>query len=133
MSDPRSFHSPEQGRAEIESMIRAARNYVRPSDDLRPKVLEAAREHCSDRRAEQKLGSFAIAVLVLVLISSPAIRYAILLQPTVAKRSADEVQHLAAELASQREIGSHWALAEAFSQVRHLQASRLGRSTHGMK
>ncbi len=133
MSEPHLFESADDGQAEIEAMIRAAKHYVRPSDDLRPRILEAAREHSGDRRAEQKLGSFAVAVLVLLLISSPAIRYAVLLQSTVAKRSSDEVHHLAAELSTQREIGSHWALAEAFSQVRHLQASRLGRSNHRMK
>jgi len=133
MSEPNLFESLDDGRAEIEAMIRAARHYVRPSDDLRPRTLEAAREYCGDRRAEKKLGSFALAVLVLLLISSPAIRYAMMLQSTVANRSADEVHHLAAELATHREIGSHWALAEAFSQVRHIQASRLGRSNHRMK
>ena len=133
MSKSHLIESPDGGHAEVEAMVRAARHYVRPSDDLRPRILEAAREHCGDRRAEQKLGTFALAVLVLVLVSSPAITFAAALRSTIANRSANQVHLLAAELANDREIGSQWALAEAFSQVRHLQASRLGRSNHRMK
>jgi hypothetical protein len=107
-------------------MIRSARDFVQPSDDLRPRILEAARDHCDDRRAEQKLGSFVLALFVVILISSPVLRYAVMLQSMPVTRSADQVQLRAAELASQQEIGSHWALAEAFSQWRHLQATRLG-------
>lgn len=133
MSESRAIGFPDGEHAKIEAMIRAARHYVQPSDDLRPQILEAAREHCGDLRAEQKLGSFALAVLVLILFSSPAIRYAVMLQSTAATRTANEVQRRAAELSTHREIGSHWALAEAFSQMRHLQASRLGHSNHRMK
>ncbi len=127
------FEPPDQGHAKIVALVRAARNYVHPSDDLRPRILEAAREYCSDRRAEQKLGSFALAVLMLIMISSPVIKYAELIQSTNVNRSARELQHRAAELATDPEIGSHWALAEAFSQWRHLQASRLGQFDQRIK
>jgi hypothetical protein len=114
-------------------MVRAARNYVHPSDDLRPKILEAAREHCSDRRSEQKLLSFAMAVIVLIVISTPLIKYVEMLQAANVNRAAHQMQFRAAELATRPDIGSHWALAEAFSQWRHLQASRLGHADQNMK
>jgi len=130
MSDSRMFETPESGRAEVEAMLFAARNYVQTSDDLRPRVLEAAHEHCDDRRAEQKLGSFAVAVMVMLILASPLINYVATLQGSALAHSAAQVQQRAAEMAIQQGVGSHWALAEAFSQWRVVQASRLTQSSH---
>jgi hypothetical protein len=133
MSDPHvdseEFRSPDK----IESMIRAAAHYVRPSEDLRPRTLEAAREHCDDRRAEKKLGGFAIAVLLLVTFSSPAIQYANVLRSTSTAPSATEMQSRALAYENQPHVGQHWGLTEAFTQLRRVQATRLGRSNHLIK
>jgi hypothetical protein len=132
MNEPSSFDAFDH-ESKIEAMVHAARFYVEPSEDLRPRVLEAAREHCADQRAERRLGGFALAVLLLALIASPLGSYVALLRSSAVPRSASEVQRHATELAGRREIGSHWALAEAFSHWRHLQAARLGHSQPGMK
>lgn len=126
MSDQDILSFLESDPEKIESMIRAAKDYVHPSDELRPRIVEAAKDRCGDCRAEQRFGHFAIAVLVLILASSPAIQLASMMSSSIAKTSAQEIQNRAEELSSQREIGSHWALAEAYSQWRDRQASRLG-------
>lgn len=118
----------DESREAIESMIRAAGQYVQPTEDLRPRTLEAARQYCGDRRAEQKLGSLAIAVLLLVSISSPAIRYAEMLQSTASGPSAAEMHHRAIAFETRPDVGSHWGLTEAFTELRRNQASRLGRA-----
>ena len=79
MNESSSFDTFDH-ESKIEAMIHSARFYVEPSDDLRPRVLDALREHCADQRAEQRLGSFAVAVLVLALIASPLGSYAALLR-----------------------------------------------------
>jgi hypothetical protein len=113
---------------QIESAIRAAGNYVRPSEDLRPRTLEAAREHCGDRRAEQKLGGFVIAVLLLVMIGSPAIHYMHALRRQSTAPSATEMQDRGLRYAADPHIGSNWGLSEAFTQLRRLQANRIGQT-----
>ena len=129
MSDSGIFRFANNGQAKIEAMIRAARHYVQPSDELRPRVMEAAREQCRDRRAEQKLGAFAIAVLVLVIVSSPLFRYVTLIQSETTQRSENEIQSRAEVLAEEPTIGSQFALAEAVSEWRQVQATRLHRHT----
>lgn len=126
MSRPGSIDSQQEGPSSIEALIRSARHYVQPSVELRPRVLEAAREHCADRQAEQRLGRLAIALLLFALVASPAMNYMSLLRPTTFAVER-EVKDRAAQLEQRRDIGTHWALAEAFSQVRHLQASRICR------
>lgn len=124
MSDPIRDHDSFDS---IESLIRAAGNYVQPTRDLRPRVLEAAREHCDDRRAEQKLGAFAIALLLLASFSSPAIRYVALMRTASAGPSAIEMHRRALAYEAQADMGANWGLTEAFSELRRAQANRLGR------
>lgn len=118
--------SDDRSMQQIEAAIRAAGNYVLPSEDLRPRTLDAAHEHCGDRRAEQKLGGFVIAVLLLVMISSPAIHYIDALRTRSTAPSATEMQDRGLRYASDPHIGSNWGLTEAFTQLRRLQANRLG-------
>jgi hypothetical protein len=133
MSESNFFDPSDQDQARIESMLFAARNYVQVSDDLRPRVLEAAKEHCEDRCAERKLGGFTIAVLVLLLISPPMFDYLVSARSAAFPRSATEMQRRAVDLSVHQGVGTHWALAEVFSQWRMLQASRLGQSAPRMK
>ena len=126
MTDPHPHD--DQALEQIESAIRAAGNYVRPSEDLRPRTLEAAREHCGDRRAEQKLGGFVIAVLLLVMISPPAVRFLDVLRSQSTSPSARQLQDRGLEYATDPRIGSNFGLTEAFTQLRRLQADRLGQT-----
>lgn len=131
MSESRAFQ--DDPLPELESLIRAAGSRVCPSDDLRPRVLEAVRRQYDDRRAERKLGSFAIAVLLLLSIGSPASQYVDTLRGHATSPSAAEIQLLAIQYALRPEVGVHWGLAEAFSKLRRGQADRLGRSDRAMQ
>jgi hypothetical protein len=51
---------------EVESLLRSARNYVAPSDDLRPRVLETARSEQRERRMQQRLAQMAAIILFMV-------------------------------------------------------------------
>lgn len=139
MSDSHSFGDDQapfediQASEQIESMIRAASGYVRPSEDLRPRTLEAARRHCDDRRAEKKFGGFVIAVILLVSISTPAIQFVHLRRAQTTAPTASEIQDRAIEYAAEPGIGPHWGLAEAFTQLRRVQANRLGQSFRTIK
>src|SRR5688572_12325229 len=55
---------------EVEALVGRAKDYVRPSDDLRPRVLEAARRERSDRRIQSYLRAAAVVVLVLGVLAA---------------------------------------------------------------
>ncbi len=112
---------------EIERAILASGQYVHPSDDLRPRTIEAAREVCRDQRMLRSAGVGAIAALVLALLSSPVVerlnhRHSRSLSPT-----AREIEQQAMELSMRAGIGPEWALSEAFNALRKDQAARFGR------
>ena len=58
------------GCSDIEALVRSARDYVRPSDDLRPRVLENARIMRSERRAQRWIGHLAICALLLGMFAA---------------------------------------------------------------
>ncbi len=117
---------PDGDWREAESMILAAGHYVRPSEDLRPRTLETARELCRDRKAVRKLGGLAIAILMLALISFPASQRVQAWRAKTAAPSSNDMHERAAMYGQQAGIGAHWGMAEAFIQLRRVQASRLG-------
>jgi hypothetical protein len=95
--------------------------------------MEAARELCDDRRAEQKLGGLMLAVLLLFSFSSPAVQYMDLLRARASAPSASEIHARAIQYGSQSHIGANWGMAEAFTQLRRAQASRLGQSIRSIR
>lgn len=110
-------------RDSIESLIRSAGKYVRPSDDLRPRTLEAARQHCSDRRAERKFGQICLIILLFVAVAVPASQHADRLRLNTLMPTAAEIQTQSVELWD--DVGVNWGLAEAVSQLRQRQADSL--------
>ncbi|MGE3243607.1 MAG: hypothetical protein AB7G28_20910 [Pirellulales bacterium] len=54
--------------ADVEALIRSAGGYVRASDDLRPRILEAARLQRHERRAQRWLRRAAVVVLLLATV-----------------------------------------------------------------
>lgn len=120
-------------REEIETVVRAARYYVQPSDDLRPRTIEAAHQWCNDRRAEQKLFGLMLAALLLLALSSPAIQYVDVMLSRVSAPSASEIQDRAIQYGAHPHIGANWGMAEAFTQLRRAQATRLGQSIRSIR
>lgn len=121
MSDlPRSESS-------IEDIILSAAHHVRPSRDLRPRTIEAARKYCQDRRSEQTLGGMVLAIMLLLLLtSSPVSRYSKQLRARCEIPRAAEIERLALQYSHDRQVGAHFALSEAFNRLRQSQAVRFG-------
>ena len=108
---------------EFESLILAASNYVRPSDDLRPLVLEVARTEQRERRIQRNLARMAAVVFLMVMVIS-AFR-----QPANAAAGqlfapAMEAVSLEAE-ANARRTDPSWETVESFTDIRRWQASLL--------
>ena len=103
-------------------MVYAARNYVRPSDELRPSTLEIAREMMADKMAQRKLASVVAVIGCMLLIGIPIASR--LGEVSVPRRpSSGEIQVKATSLANDPSVGANWAVVEAFTRMRQVQAS----------
>lgn len=117
--------------APIESLLRAAENFVQPSDDLRPKTLESAREQRSQQKINRRIGGMAVAVILLATLGLPDF-----LTPSPARKSdsspfvatAYDMHQRAARLAADTHVDPSWALLEAFVELRHSQAKLFSNS-----
>ena len=108
---------------DIESLVLAAGTYVRPSDDLRPQVLEVARTERQERRMQRNLARMAAVVFLMVTVIS------VYRQPANAAGGqlfspGMEAISLDAEAGAHRNDPS-WETVESFTDVRRRQAELL--------
>jgi hypothetical protein len=113
----------------IEQAIRAAGNFVQPTRDLRPRVMEAAKEHCGQRRTLKQASELLIFLGLFAAVMAPTV-----LRVTEQLRQAqgpspDAILQEAALYSAQSGIGSNWGLSEAFSRLRQSQSQRFPTST----
>ncbi len=109
----------------VELLIRAAGSYVVPSDNLRPRTLEAARESAADRVGFYKLARMFLVLLFLSALSVPALDRLTAWHDKSVSPSVSEIQDQAARIASEKGVGMHWGLYEAFNRLRNHQADNL--------
>jgi hypothetical protein len=109
---------------DVESLVRAAGDYVRPSDDLRPRVLENARTVRKERQAQRWIGHLAACALVCGLLAA-----AVETPSSVATRET-----AAAALGyrllwnTQPTVGASdtsWSMVDSFTELRRQQAELL--------
>ena len=107
-------------------MLRAAGGYVKPSDDLRPRVMETVRTVRGERRARRRIGRFAILFLFVVLCANALgdQMQRLLTGPADSSRIVDANRIYSAS--ESRVVGGHvdsgWGLVEAFVDLRCRQA-----------
>jgi hypothetical protein len=110
---------------ELEFLIIAARNYVQPTEDLRPRVLEIARAQQRERHLQRRLAQMAAVVLLMVTVITvyrqpESLDRAGRFLPTVEAMSV-ESQVEAARLADH----ATWETVESFTDLRRRQAQLL--------
>jgi hypothetical protein len=59
----------DQPLDDIEALVKAAGQYVRASDDLRPRVLEAARMQCGEQRAQRCIRHLAVCTCLVAFFN----------------------------------------------------------------
>ncbi|MDX1930066.1 MAG: hypothetical protein SFV81_26300 [Pirellulaceae bacterium] len=109
----------------VELLIRAAGNYVVPSDNLRPRTLEAARESVADRAGFFRLARLFLVLLFCSAVSIPALDRLAAWHDKSVSPSGAEIQNQANEFATEKGVGPHWGLYEAFKRLRNHQAENL--------
>ena len=122
------MNQDQRSLSPLEQTIRAAGNFVCPTSDLRPRVIEAAKEQCKHQRTVRNVAGLLLFVCLLAVLTAPfAMRLAEHLEQTQAPSSA-EVQKQATQYSAQAGIGSNWGLSEAFTRQRESQSRRFLRS-----
>jgi len=120
-----SFPTGRPEPTDVELLISAARNYARPTDDLRPRILEVARAQQREHRLQRRLAQMAAAVLLMITAITvyrqpeSSDRAGVYL-PTVEAMSA-EAQHEAVRFADH----ASWETVESFTDLRRRQAQLL--------
>jgi hypothetical protein len=105
---------------DIESIVHSAGDYVQPSRDLRPRVLEAARLESGERRARRRIGRVAALAALWALFTIHAVER--LDTPDVFRQIT--LVAAGARVFSEPGDGS-WALVDAYTELRRRQAEVL--------
>ena len=123
MAESRDYSEPLY---EIEALVRQAGNYVRASDDLRPRVLETARTERREYRAQRWLWQAALSVVLLGILAAAMGRRP---DATPAKRidAITETAHVCTgeEGAAASGKDATWELVDAFTKLRQRHAALL--------
>jgi hypothetical protein len=107
---------------ELESLVQMAGNYVRASDDLRPRVLETARVERRQRTMQKHFWQAAF-VLALLGMFTTSLRDRVEAVSSQAFGSAGDWLSSPDTVASTS--GSTWEMVESFTAVRRRQAEIL--------
>lgn len=102
---------------DLEALLRSARDYVHPSDDLRPRVLEAVRTRRRQRQLVSYLQHAAVVLVVLGALASAMYGTADFVK--VASASRERMLTSAAQ-------DGNWGLVDSLTELRHRQAVLLG-------
>lgn len=110
--------------ADVESLVRSAGEYVRPSDDLRPRVLENARAWRKERQARRWTLHMAASALVCGLLA------AALQTPSsfAARETAAGAIGYRLYWSTQPATGASetgWSMVDSFTELRRRQAELL--------
>ena len=107
---------------DIETLIAAAKHYVQPSEDLRARTLELARDFESSQQAMRSLHRFVLAIGLLMLVVIPMMDR-IVDFPVPQGPSSAEMVNRANILASEASVGKQWGMVEAFSRLQQTRAN----------
>ena len=123
------FHHHEEqcnfGFEPLESIVQAAGSYVHPTDDLRPKTLEAARSAKRQRQRNFQIGAIVVGIVFMALTGLPG--NLLNWGPPKAVTTLQAVRHYdlhkqASLRILQAGLDPSWAFYEAFIQLRSHQA-----------
>ena len=110
---------------QIESLVASAKNYVVPSDNLRPRILEAARANQSRWLSTRRMLQVAAVIFLCVLLTIPAQQRLDAWRRSTVSPTASELEQRAQQYADQPAIGHNWAMYEAYKNLRQHQQTKI--------
>jgi len=111
---------------DLEKFIFVARNYVVPSDDLRSRTLEDARELGSQRRELRRLGIASVLGVTLWGLSLSFVNSANAYRDVWVAPSGEDLQRIAFEIGAKTNDNREWGLVEVFERLRTFRVHDLG-------
>ncbi|MEO8270545.1 MAG: hypothetical protein ABI557_12550 [Aureliella sp.] len=111
------FESFEQ----LEARLFAARDYVIPSSDLRPRTLEQARHTTRGQDWANRLTLITLASMLLWSVTMPLLRELSLQRDKLSGPFPAEIERAAQDYADQHRYEAQWGLVEAFRDARQLR------------
>ena len=106
----------------LEQLIREAGDYVVPTPDLRPRVLEAAKQMYVEHRLTRRVGFLALATLALWMLIQPLTSLMDIAYAKWRGPDADAIDLLAKKIVDETGCDTNWALVEAMRTMRELPA-----------
>lgn len=113
-----------EGLGDLESLVRSAGDYVRPSEDLRPRVLENARVVRKERQAQRWTLHMAACALLCGALAA-ALQTA---SPVATRETASAAIGYRLLWNTQPPIGASdasWNMVDSFTELRRRQAELL--------
>lgn len=110
--------------ADLESVIRSAGEYVVPSDELRPRTMDAVKDAIENRKLSRRAGVLGLAALSLWLACWPLAGLTKSWRDEITAPSKADMERTAAELSLQSNMSLDWGLVEAFEKLRSLKPNR---------
>jgi hypothetical protein len=110
---------------EVESLVRAAGEVVYASEDLRPRVLEQAREQMRERRARRWVRRMAMSVVALATFSASSGDSPGGYHLPVAAALAYPGGYSDAGFIPATGMNVDWGMVDGFTEMRRLQAEAL--------
>lgn len=111
--------------AELERALRSAGDYVHPTDDLRPRTLEAASERTLRKRGRRRALGLAAALLLAPVLGTAAMSSGKARPSGIL--SASDLHARAQQISQRGSIDTGWGLFEAFLAMRREQAAQFAK------
>ncbi len=105
----------------LEATLFAARDYVAPSSDLRPRTLEQARHATRVQDWANRLTLITLGSMLLWSVTLPLLRELSVHRDKLSGPFPAEIERVAQDYADQHRYEAQWGLVEAFRDARQLR------------
>ena len=108
---------------ELEELIFQAKDFVVPSEEMRPELMEAAKQHAKLWQIARCGGFMALGLVLLWGLGLPALRALSKYRGHITAPSSIEMEQMAQDRYADRygnQYDEDWSLVETFSEVREL-------------
>lgn len=108
----------------IEALVASAKNYVKPSDNLRPRVMDAARSRRRIVMNSRRILQLSFIVMLGVLMTIPVQQRLEVWRQNAFTPSTDELQQQAQAYAERSSVGQNWGMVEAYKNLKQQQRAK---------
>ncbi len=124
-----SRHSLDSDQIQqLEATIFAARNFVVPTEDLRPRTLSLAKETGRIQRIANRSALTVTSIMLVWLLAMPFLSELSRYRDRLRGPMPDEIEHAAQLYSLEHRYEPGWGLVDAFQDSRKLEPGKYPRS-----